>query len=169
MPDTSTTRLSLTKPEVGASDDTWGDKLNANLDTLDDAYTLGTILGTVSQAAGVPTGALIEGGSNANGRYVRLADGTQICRHLMTVAYSSAGVMTGTWTFPATFSAAPTVIPTLADTASATPVENELAGLRVQTFTTSSVIVRLPRISGMTNFAPGDTATVMVEATGRWF
>ncbi|WP_303698689.1 phage tail protein [Pseudomonas aeruginosa] len=37
------------------------------------------ILGTVSQSGGVPTGAIIERGSNANGEYVRFADGTQIC------------------------------------------------------------------------------------------
>lgn len=37
------------------------------------------ILGTVSQEEGVPTGAIIERGSNANGEYVRFADGTQIC------------------------------------------------------------------------------------------
>ncbi|TKT42567.1 hypothetical protein [Rhizobium sp. LC145] len=37
------------------------------------------ILGTVSQASGVPTGSIIERGSNANGEYVRFADGTQIC------------------------------------------------------------------------------------------
>lgn len=46
-----------------------------------------------------------ERGSNANGEYVRFADGTQICTRALT-ASSSAGV---TWTFPAAFVAAPVV------------------------------------------------------------
>ena len=66
-------------------------------------YHQGNILGTVSQTTGTPTGAIIQRGSNANGEYVRFADGTQICTHELTTS-ATDGVL---WTFPAVFSAAP--------------------------------------------------------------
>lgn len=69
------------------------------------------ILGTVAIAADVPSGALFEVGSNANGVYARFTDGTLICFSpqftgiSITVAdganlYESAPV---TWIYPATF------------------------------------------------------------------
>lgn len=74
------------------------------------------ILGTVSQAAGVPTGAIIERGSNANGAYTRYADGTQICTVIQTSASAvntAAGNVhrTGSnaWTYPAEFVSTPAI------------------------------------------------------------
>jgi len=68
-------------------------------------YTSANLVGTVSQASGLPTGAAFETGTNANGRYTRFAGGTQICWRVMA---AGAGAAT-TWTFPAAFSAAPAV------------------------------------------------------------
>jgi hypothetical protein len=48
-----------------------------------EVFHQGNFVGTVSQASGVPTGAIIERGSNANGSFVRFADGTQICTKLI--------------------------------------------------------------------------------------
>lgn len=66
------------------------------------------IVGTVSQTAGLPMGAVIETGTNANGSFTRFADGTQTCRHALAASAGGAA----TWTFPAAFIAAPDVVGT---------------------------------------------------------
>ena len=82
---------------------------NAAADAIG-AFRRGTLLGTVSQSAGVPTGAVIERGSNANGEYVRFADGTQICTALLPLFAAGANATVFVpWTFPAAFVATPAV------------------------------------------------------------
>jgi hypothetical protein len=79
-------------------------------------FNQSTVLGTVSTVAGQPTGAVIERGSNANGEFVRFADGTQICtRSGLSVAAVSTGLGAMfrssdlVWTFPVPFAVAPVV------------------------------------------------------------
>lgn len=67
-------------------------------------YGPGNAVGPVSQSNGLPTGAVVESGENANGTYVRWADGTQICMRAVTISDGQA-----TYDFPAAFSAPPSV------------------------------------------------------------
>lgn len=77
-------------------------------------YDQGNVIGTVGQSGGIPTGAIIERGTNANGDYTRWADGTQMCwgkvgSQIQTNTQTSAGFYGGIGeaTFPAAFAAVP--------------------------------------------------------------
>lgn len=79
-------------------------------------FNAGNILGPVSQSGGIPTGRMFETGSNANGRFLRLPDGTQFCWSgalTLSTNPSDNAMLSAPWTFPAAFSEAPNVMATL--------------------------------------------------------
>jgi len=128
-----------------------------------EAYHRGNILGSVGATAGMPTGAVIERGNNANGHYVRFADGTQFCWNVIN-SFASTEVPSGAiwvspegnWTFPASFAAAPTTTGNCRSSAvrwvNARPVSASSANIRV--------------LSPVSSASP---VIVDVLAVGRWF
>ena len=107
---TATRALQVAANLTGTPARLWWRRQDTTWDAWRYAFDSGNVLGTVTQSAGVPTGALIERGSNANGTWVRLADGTQFCwsqEWTLDVATASGSLFSSAeqlWTFPAAFS-----------------------------------------------------------------
>jgi hypothetical protein len=127
-------------------------------------YNQSNIVGTVSQSGGVPTGAIIESGSNANGEFVKYADGTMICTRSITPASNdNDGTLAS---FAVAFSVAPNVVAqaksiSSGGTGSSTVTEHgsvSTTQCRVKVLThTSTTILNATNIP------------ISIVAIGRWF
>jgi len=138
--------------------------VNAQTLTLAGSQVLArsNLLGTVSQSGGVPTGAVIQRGSNANGEFVRLADGTQICTVIglpLSVTSATGAIFfsgtTALWTYPAAFVVAPVVV---------AHVPGSTA--RWATASANASQAGLRHFSGASSATDLNTAAL---AVGRWF
>ena len=119
------------------------------------------ILGGVTQEGGVPTGAIFQRGSNANGEFCLMADGTAICTYLQLSMSAAANTdIAVNWQFPCVFAVAPAVLVALRGPAST----NTFTINKLQAAPSS---VTAAAITG--NFSAAQNYFITLTAIGRWF
>ncbi|MBN8241855.1 hypothetical protein JF546_02380 [Nitratireductor aquimarinus] len=126
--------------------------------TPDKAFRRGNVLGTVSQSGGVPTGAVIERGINANGEYVRFADGTQICTTTKSVSLASAAYHD--FPYPAAFTG---------DVFGSWSTVKTQSGANVGVLASCFLATSGAEWSFRVNSSGGSAVNIYLDACGRWF
>ncbi len=131
-------------------------------------YRRANILGTVSQSGGVPTGAIIQRGSNANGEFVKYADGTQICMGQSTMTFSNTNVIGASQTLPSAFINneyfGAVILQTSTTFTNPGAERGQLALLRD---TNSNALLRM--FNRGDSFNTADSIPVYFTIIGRWF
>ena len=127
---------------------------------------LADIVGIVSQSGGVPTGAIVEQFSSANGDCTKFADGTMIASVLsLSLAFSTVNFLQATWVTPATFAAPPKVFATQNGNIPSFKFGRAVPATIGQQ---QSSVIRLIAAQGNA-FTSGETANLQVLAIGRWY
>ena len=166
--DAASGTLSGAGVQASASDRTPGKLAQAQ-----HSYGPDNVVGAVSQSGGLPTGAVVEQGSNAGGTYVRFADGTQICDlRGATLAYLAVGTLRTTWVFPAAFAGMEPVITCSFSNSNADFIDVGWADLGITRHSNGlmSATVDVVKVAGAPNFiATSEVRDVRLMAVGRWF
>ena len=126
------------------------------------SYSRTNILGTVSQASGVPTGAAMQYITNSNGQAIRFADGTQIAARAIGGGSLAPGGrqsgLTGAWA--AAFASVPYAIPAITSSYPDYMSVNNESSMTASTYACSVQNRNAP---------VAVTPTVYVIAVGRWY
>ena len=140
----------------------------SNTLTPDKAFRRGNILGTVSQSGGVPTGAIIERGSNANGEFVKYADGTMICFASLDMTFVNTARYNRSFNFPATFIGNNLVVAATLDYDSVlTQGFQKVGAITARSLSVTGVNMQLFSINN--TFTDVGLMKVYVNAIGRWY
>ena len=119
----------------------------------------------------VNSNAIIERGSNANGEFVKFADGTMICFVSLSYATAAVAAQDKSYTSPATFVAIPNFQVTIQDNRDGTlgvNNTNRISSVSESAPAIGSGRIRAKSVSGF-SFVTGGTWEIGVMLFGRWF